>query len=136
MAVSLFNLKYSAVIVMVAALLAGLAFALAHDAFYQSLNGKPILKAQPLAGLSSSFNISDQQVYLSLGTLFAFLVKSFLGASVSTVFDQFVWKSIHGQRTKIGIIDDLLLVLKNGFTVLNLRLWRRSPISMTLALIC
>ncbi|OQD95584.1 hypothetical protein PENSOL_c019G01801 [Penicillium solitum] len=80
MAVSLFNLKYSAVIVMVAALLAGLAFALAHDAFYQSLNGKPILKAQPLAGLSSSFNISDQQVYLSLGTLFAFLVKSFLGA--------------------------------------------------------
>lgn len=136
MAVSLFNLKYSAVIVMVAALLAGLACALAHDAFYQSLNGKPILKAQPLAGLSSSLNISDQQVYLSLGTLFAFLVKSFLGASVSTVFDQFVWKSIHGQRTKIGIIDDLLLVLKNGFSVLNLRLWKRSPISMTLALIC
>lgn len=136
MAVSLFNLKYSAVIVMVAALLAGLACALAHDAFYQSLNGKPILKAQPLAGLSSSLNISDQQVYLSLGTLFAFLVKSFLGASVSTVFDQFVWKSIHGQRTKIGIIDDLLLVLKNGFTVLNLRLWKRFPTSMTLALIC
>ncbi|CAI7623563.1 unnamed protein product [Penicillium discolor] len=136
MAVSLFNLKYSAVIVMVAALLAGLACALAHDAFYQSLNGKPILKAQPLAGVGSSLNISDQQVYLSLGTLFAFLVKSFLGASVSTVFDQFVWKSIHGQRTKIGIIDDLLLVLKNGFSVLNLRLWKRSPISMTLALIC
>ncbi|KAJ5403013.1 uncharacterized protein N7487_008909 [Penicillium crustosum] len=136
MAVFPFNLKYSAVIVMVAALVAGLVFALAHDAFYQSLNGKPILKAQPLAGLTSSFNISDQQVYLSLGTLFAFLVKSFLGASVSTVFDQFVWKSIHGQRTKIGIIDDLLLVLKNGFTVLNLQLWKRSPISMTLALIC
>lgn len=136
MAVFLFNMIYSAVIVMVAGLLAGLAFALAHDAFYQSLNGKPILKAQPLAGLSSSFNISDQQVYLSLGTLFAFLVKSLLGASVSTVFDQFVWKSIHGQRTKIGIIDDLLLVLKNGFTIFNLSLWRRSPISMTLALIC
>ncbi|KAJ5494704.1 hypothetical protein N7463_010791 [Penicillium fimorum] len=134
--VFLFNLKYSAVIVMVAPLLVGLAFALVHDAFYQSLNGKPVLKAQPLAGLSSSLNISEQQIYLSLGTLFAFLVKSLLGASVSTVFDQFVWRSIHGQRTKIGIIDDLLSVLKNGFTVLNLRLWKRSPISMSLALIC
>ncbi|OQE37973.1 hypothetical protein PENCOP_c009G07293 [Penicillium coprophilum] len=133
---SLFNLKYSAVIVMVAALLAGLAFALAHDAFYQSLNGKPVLKSQPLASLNASLNISDQQIYLSLGTLFAFLVKSSLGSSVSTVFDQFVWKSIHGQRTQIGIIDDLLSVLKNGFTVLNLRLWKRSPVSMTLALIC
>ncbi|KAJ5827688.1 hypothetical protein N7447_004451 [Penicillium robsamsonii] len=107
MAVFLFNLKYSAVTVMVAALLAALAFALAHDVFYQSLNGKPVLKTQPLAGLRSSLNISDQQIYLSLGTFFAF-VKSSLGASVSTVFDQFVWKSIHDQRTRIGIIDDLL----------------------------
>lgn len=131
-----FNLKCSAVIIMVSALLVAVAFAIGHDAFYQSLNGKPVLNAQPLVMLNSSLNVSDQQVYLSLGTLFAFLVKIFLGVSVSTVFDQFVWKSIQTQRTRIGIIDDLLSVLKNGFTVLNLQLWRRSPISMTLALIC
>ncbi|KAJ5398480.1 hypothetical protein N7465_008969 [Penicillium sp. CMV-2018d] len=136
MAVFPFNLKCSAVIIMVSALLVAVAFAIGHDAFYQSLNGKPVLNAQPIALLNSSLNVSDQQVYLSLGTLFAFLVKVFLGVSVSTVFDQFVWKSIQTQRTRIGIIDDLLSVLKNGFTVLNLQLWKRSPISMTLALIC
>lgn len=122
---------------MVAALLVAVAFAIGHDAFYQSLNGKPVLNAQPIALLnSSSLDVSDQQVYLSLGTLFAFLVKIFLGVSVSTVFDQFVWKSIQTQRTRIGIIDDLLLVLKNAFIVLNPQLWKRSPISMALALIC
>ncbi|KAJ5979405.1 hypothetical protein N7501_002747 [Penicillium viridicatum] len=135
MAVFPFNLKCSAVIIMVSALLVAVAFAIGHDAFYQSLNGKPVLNAQPTL-LNSSLNVSDQQVYLSLGTLFAFLVKVFLGVSVSIVFDQFVWKSIQTQRTRIGIIDDLLSVLKNGFTVLNLQLWKRSPISMTLALIC
>ncbi|CAI7599362.1 unnamed protein product [Penicillium discolor] len=129
------NLKCSAVIIMVSAFLVAVAFAIGHDAFYQSLNGKPVLNAQSIT-LNSSLNVSDQQVYLSLGTLFAFLVKISLGVSVSTVFDQFVWKSIQTQRTRIGIIDDLLLVLKNGFTVLNLQLWKRSPISMTLALIC
>jgi hypothetical protein len=136
MAVFPFNLKCSAVIVMVVALLAAVVFALGHDAFYRSLDGKSVLNAQPLNVLSSSFNLSNQQVYISLGTFFAFIVKSFLGVSVSTVFDQLVWKSIHGQRTQIGMVDDLLSALKNGFTVLNLQLWKRFPISMTLAIIC
>ncbi|KAJ6191440.1 hypothetical protein N7519_001461 [Penicillium mononematosum] len=131
-----FNLKCSAVILMVSSLLVAVAFAVGHDTFYQSLNGKPVLNAQPLALINSSLNVSSQQVYLSVGTLFAFLVKSFLGVSVSTVFDQFVWKSIQNRRTRIGIIDDLLSLLKNGFTVLNLQLWKRFPISMALALIC
>ncbi|KAJ5498998.1 hypothetical protein N7453_008049 [Penicillium expansum] len=135
MAVFPFNLKCSAVILMVVALLAGVAFALGHDAFYQSLNGKPVVNGQPLGVLNSSLNLSDQQVYVSLGTFFAFLVKSSLGLSVSTVFDQSAWKSIQGHRTGIGTIDDLLSVLKNGFTILNLQLWKRFPISMTLAVI-
>ncbi|OQE10102.1 hypothetical protein PENFLA_c093G02106 [Penicillium flavigenum] len=136
MAMFPFNLKCSAVILMVSSLLVAVAFAIGHDTFYQSLNGKPVLNAQPLVLINSSLNVSSQQVYLSVGTLFAFLVKSFLGVSVSTVFDQFVWKSIQNRRTRIDIIDDLLSLLKNGFTVLNLQLWKRFPISMALALIC
>ncbi|PIG90082.1 hypothetical protein AARAC_001877 [Aspergillus arachidicola] len=48
----------------------------------------------------------------------------------------FAWKSIQGERTRIDIIDNLFSVLKNGFTVANLRLWGHSSISMTLAVIC
>ncbi|KAB8251721.1 hypothetical protein BDV35DRAFT_387880 [Aspergillus flavus] len=121
---------------MVASFLAAVAFAIGHGMFYQSLHGQPVLNSQPLASLKSSLHVSDQQLYISLGTFFAFLAKSSLGVSVSTTFDQFAWKSIQGERTRIDIIDDLLSVLRNGFTVANLRLWRHSPISMTLAVIC
>lgn len=136
MAVFPFNLKCSAVFLMVASFLAAVAFAIGHGMFYQSLHGQPVLNSQPLASLKSSLHVSDQQLYISLGTFFAFLAKSSLGVSVSTTFDQFAWKSIQGERTRIDIIDDLLSVLRNGFTVANLRLWRHSPISMTLAVIC
>jgi hypothetical protein len=122
MAMFPFTLKCYAVILMVSSLLVAVAFAVGHDTFYQSLNGKPVLNARPLALLNSSLIVSSQKVYLSLGTLFAFLVKSSLGVSVSTVFDRFAWKSIQNRRTRIGIIDDLLSLLKNAFTVLNLQL--------------
>ena len=121
MAMFPFTLKCYAVILMVSSLLVAVAFAVGHDTFYQSLNGKPVLNARPPL-LNSSLIVSSQKVYLSLGTLFAFLVKSSLGVSVSTVFDQFAWKSIQNRRTRIGIIDDLLSLLKNAFTVLNLQL--------------
>ncbi|CAG8043167.1 unnamed protein product [Penicillium salamii] len=130
-----FNLRCSAVILMISALLIALAFAVGHDALYQSLNRKPVLHVEPLFTINS-IQLSDQQVYVSLGTLFAFLVKSCLGVSVSTAFDQFAWKSIHGQTTKIAVIDDLFSVLKHGFTLLDPRLWRHYPLSMTLAAMC
>ncbi|CAG7922017.1 unnamed protein product [Penicillium olsonii] len=120
MAVFPFNLKFSAVLLMVTSLLVGLAFCLGHDAFYQNLNGKPVLDGHPLGFLDSSLNLSDQQVYLALGTLFAFLVKSSLGFSISTVFDQSAWRSIRARRNGFGAIDDLLSSLKNALTLFNI----------------
>ncbi|CAG7998258.1 unnamed protein product [Penicillium olsonii] len=136
MAVFPFNLKCSAVIVMVTALMAAIVFALGHDIFYRSLDGRTVMNDQPLKFWISSLNVSDQQIYISLGTLFAFSVRSFVGISVSTAFDQLAWKSINGKTTQIGVIDDLLSALKNGFTFFNLQLWKRFPISMTLGIIC
>jgi hypothetical protein len=121
---------------MVAALLVAVAFAIGHDAFYQSLDRRPVLNTGSLIPFTSSLRVSDQQMYVSIGTFFAFIVKCLLGISASTVFDQFFWKSIHGQATQIGVIDDLLSTLKNGFMTLNLALWKRYPISMTLAMVC
>lgn len=136
MAVFPFGLRCSAPIVMVAALLVAVAFAIGHDAFYQSLDRRPVLHTGSLIPFTSSLRVSDQQIYVSIGTFFAFIVKSLLGISASTVFDQFSWRSIHGQTTQIGVIDDLLSTLKNAFMALNLSLWKRYPISMTLAMIC
>jgi hypothetical protein len=121
---------------MAAALLVAVAFAIGHDTFYQSLDRRPVLNTGSLIPFTSSLRVSDQQIYVSIGTFFAFIVKSLLGISASTAFDQFSWKSIHGQTTQIGVIDDLLSTLKNAFMALNLSLWKRYPISMTLAMIC
>ncbi|CAG8081645.1 unnamed protein product [Penicillium olsonii] len=130
-----FNLRYSAVVLMVSALLIALAFAVGHDALYHSVDRKSVLHVEILFNWNS-LQLSNQQVYVALGALFAFIVRSFLGVSVSTAFEQFAWKSIHSQTTKIGIIDDLFSVLRNGLTVLDPRLWRRYPLSMTLAAMC
>ena len=121
---------------MVAALFVGLAFAVGHDALYQSLNGQPVRETGSMVSIASSLHVSDQQIYVSVGTLFAFIVKALLGYSVSRVFDQFAWHSIQGRRTQIGIIDNLLCVLANGFMALKPQLWKRYPASMIIAGVC
>ncbi|KAF7625219.1 hypothetical protein AFLA_002093 [Aspergillus flavus NRRL3357] len=69
------------------------------------------------------FNLKCSAVFL--------MISSFLAAVAFAIgYDMFYI------RTRIDIIDNLLSVLKNGFTVANLRLWRHSPISVTLAGIC
>ncbi|ODM22532.1 hypothetical protein SI65_00120 [Aspergillus cristatus] len=120
---------------MVSTLLAALASAIGHHFFYHSLNGQPVLDSDPLSSIASFYSISDQQLNVSTGTLFALLVKSLLGIAVSTVFDQFAWKAIKGRTRSIGMIDDLFSALKNGFMVLDYVLWRHYPFSMLLACI-
>ncbi|BCR91321.1 uncharacterized protein ACHE_70164A [Aspergillus chevalieri] len=129
-----FNLRSSAPILMVSSFLAALAFSIGHHAFYQRLNDKSVLNSSPFS-LTKSYHVSDQQVNVSVGTFFAFLVKALLGVAVSTVFDQFAWKSIKDHTSRIGSIDDLFSVLKNGFMILNFPLWRHYPVSMLLACI-
>ncbi|OOF95622.1 hypothetical protein ASPCADRAFT_130010 [Aspergillus carbonarius ITEM 5010] len=82
------------------------------------------------------FRASDQQINISIGTFFAFLVKALLAMTISTVFDQSTWgRLLHGPTRKIGIIDDLFSAHQNRFQTLNLRLWRNYPMSMILATI-
>ena len=120
---------------MVSTLLAALGSAIGHHFFYDNLDGEPVLDSDPLSSIASFYSISDQQFNVSIGTLFALLVKSLLGIAVSTVFDQFAWKAIKGRMRSIGIIDDLFSTLKNGFMVLDYVLWRHYPFSMLLACI-
>lgn len=89
---------------MLSTFLTALAFAIGHHAFYQSLNDSPVLNSAPFS-LTTSYDVSDQQFNVSVGTLFAFFVKALLKIAVSTVFDQFEWKSVRGRTTRIGIID-------------------------------
>ena len=125
----------SAPVVMGVELLVALAFVVGHYAFYQKLNGFLVKHSgPPCISKTLSCDSSDQQINVSIGTFFAFLVKALLGASVSTAFDQFTWRRlVSSASSRIGMIDDLFAVLKNGFFMLNYKLWWGYPASMLLA---
>ncbi|KAF7596196.1 hypothetical protein BBP40_002726 [Aspergillus hancockii] len=120
---------------MTLALVGATAFAAGHHGFYEHLSGRPTRQSWILFA-RKSLSVSDQQVNVSIGTFFAFLVKALLGVAVSVAVDQFAWKSVKGGTTNIRAIDNLFLVLGNVFMLFKLRLWRHYPMTMLLAVVC
>ncbi|OPB40219.1 hypothetical protein A0O28_0002980 [Trichoderma guizhouense] len=118
---------------MVVMLLFGAAFSIGHHFFYQSLSGKP----PPSSVYFSRFGggLTGQQVNLAVGSVFAFLVNSALGAVITTAADQALWATIRAKTLKLGTIDNLATVTTGIWSVFDFRLWRDSPIRMFLATI-
>ncbi|KAJ7503809.1 hypothetical protein B0H11DRAFT_1984326 [Mycena galericulata] len=73
----------------IGALVAGVAFALGHHAYYSSLNGKPIATTTVLDGLK----VYDQKWSNIVGTSFAFLVKFFFAISIGQAYVETLWKT-------------------------------------------
>jgi hypothetical protein len=73
---------------MTLALVSAIAFAIGHHGFYEHLSGQPTRHAWVFFS-KGRFSMSDQQVNVSIETLFAFLVKALLGVAVSVAVDQF-----------------------------------------------
>jgi hypothetical protein len=118
---------------MVIMLLFGAAFAIGHHFFYQSLSGKP----PPSAVYFSSFasGITGQQVNLAAGSVFAFLVNSALGVAITTAVDQALWTTVRTKSSTPEVIDDLAAATTGIWSFFKFRLWKKSPISMGLAII-
>lgn len=122
---------------MLAALLAGLAFALGHHFFYSKLDGHAVpLGSYKVSGYDSG--ISKQQSHFTLGTAFAFAVKACLVLAISTAYIQLFWKSLAGQLSHkpftIRSIDKAYSALSNATLLVNLPGWRRFPLLLTMAL--
>lgn len=131
------NIHWFGPVSMLAALLAGLALALGHHFFYKKLDGTEVP--------SGSYKVSDydsgisrQQSYFTLGTAFAFTVKTCLVLAVSTAYVQLFWKSLAGQLSSkpfsLRSIDKAYSALRNATLLANLPGWRRFPLLFTLAL--
>lgn len=107
---------------------AGLAFAIGHHFFCNSLTGKAPRHSYHLRGLS--YDVSAQQVNVAIGTAFAFLVNHLLRRAVETAYDQTIWRAVKKDASKISDVDALFSF--SFFTILNIRLWRRYPLLMIL----
>ncbi|KAL7906169.1 hypothetical protein GGI35DRAFT_458931 [Trichoderma velutinum] len=118
---------------MVVMLLLGVAFSIGHHFFYQSLSGKP----PPSSVYFSSFGggLTGQQVNLAVGSVFAFLVSSALGAVITTAADQALWATVRTKTLKLGTIDNLAIATTGIWSIFDFRLWKKSPIRMSLATI-
>lgn len=122
---------------MLAALITGFGFALAHHFFYERLNGSEIPSGTHAMGGYSS-GVSKQQSNTSIGTALAFAVKTCLVLAVSIAYVQVFWKALADQSSNkpftLQSIDNSYAALRNVTLLVNLSVWRRFPLLLALAL--
>src|ERR1700761_4792656 len=107
------HIHWRAPAIMIASLLLGLAFAVAHDRFYQSFDHKPV---------GSGF---QQKVIVSAGTAFAFVVKMFFTIAAGTVFAQQLWLSLRNRPESLNDMDSVFDVLNNVLYLGKVTLWAK-----------
>ena len=112
-----FNTRFSAPVTVASSFICGVALAIGHHCFYQNLQGQRVPETSNFLSQITPYDVSDQQFNVSVGTVFAFLVKALLGVAVSTVFNQLAWIAVKTRTPKITVIDDLFSVMSNGFLV-------------------
>ncbi|KAI5366053.1 hypothetical protein Slin14017_G036930 [Septoria linicola] len=121
---------------MVASLLTGIAFAIAHHFFYQSLDQTTAPTTDDYYSVAGS-HMAKQQFNTAVGTAFAFLVKASLVFAVSSAYFQ---TALHvakrgRQVLTIGNMDVLLSALGNAISLGNAKFWWRQPMLFLIALI-
>ncbi|EHK48781.1 hypothetical protein TRIATDRAFT_93783 [Trichoderma atroviride IMI 206040] len=118
---------------MVIMLLSGTAFIIGHHFFYQSLSGKPPPNVVYFSGFAGG--LSGQQVNLAAGLAFAFFASSALGVLITTAANQALWVAVRTKPSKLEVIDNLATATTNIWNMFDFRLWKSSPIRMTLVTI-
>ncbi|KAL2689019.1 hypothetical protein Neosp_003070 [[Neocosmospora] mangrovei] len=119
---------------MLAALLSGVALAIGHDLFYNSLAGTP---TPSVVYKIASSEVSRQQVNLALGTLLAFLVKASLVSAVSLAYLQAALRAAQSDDKPLTLanMDVLMSALRNGLSLASFGTWWKRPFLFLIALI-
>ncbi len=114
------------------ALLAGVLFAVGHHLFYASLRGQPVHNddLKVLGG-----NISRQQINITAGTIFAFLVNFCLGTALTTAYAQVFWKALLRQRATLETWDAAFSATSNIFFIGKVWVWWHFPLLGAFAII-
>ena len=108
--------------VIILAFVAGLAFALGHHAFYDSLDEQPV-----------DGHLFTQQINLAVGQAFAFLVRASLVISIGASYWQVFWgTALHGSLA-VSQVDALAGMLGSILDLLNFKASATRPILLALA---
>jgi hypothetical protein len=120
---------------MLLAFSAGIALAVGHHFFYQSLAGTPATAASyDVFG----FETSKQQLSIALGTSFALGAKTCFMIAASTVYVQAFWREASKSGAKqmtLAQIDAAYGVLSNLTGLFAISVWARHPILLFIAIV-
>jgi hypothetical protein len=113
-----------------AALLAGVAFALGHHAFYTHLAGQATPSGYHAIMESQ---ISKQQLNIAAGNAFSFLVKSMLAIAVASSYVQLFWRVMtHSKKQTLLVdVDTAFSLQQNILTLFRASTWRKQYIVLT-----
>jgi hypothetical protein len=102
-------------------LLLGIAVALAHHFYYNSLKGRPVTE-------------TTQEWAVRIGTGLAVISKAFLVASAAIAYQQHYWSVLRSRSITVGGIDDIMGLLSNPACFFNWDLIRNAWSSVVIAL--
>ncbi|KAF2138914.1 uncharacterized protein K452DRAFT_275818 [Aplosporella prunicola CBS 121167] len=108
--------------IMVSLLIAGIAFAVGHHFFYQSLDDTLVTSS------------SQQKWTIRIGTGMAFLVKATLAAAVGVAFTQYLWMIARRKAMAVGSLDSMFSLTSNPLSFANLEVLFKAKLLVLLAL--
>jgi hypothetical protein len=110
---------------MVSLLVAGIALAVGHHAYYQSLAGTKVL---PIDDTTSAWNTARQEWKIRFGTAFAFLAKTCLATSVAIAYTQHIWATCRKKAYSVSGLDAMFSATSDIFAITNRDLASRAKI--------
>lgn len=124
----------SAPIILIFSTLFGVAFAVGHHVFYNTLDEHDTPNSQYNV-IGTRYSISGQQINVSAGTVLAFLTNYWLSFAVSTAFQQVAWRKLRQQSNNLDTIDHFLEILDNGLLCFLPSVWRRFTYGMLIGIV-
>lgn len=104
--------------------IAGLALALGHHCFYNSLAGQPVIDDEYY-----------QQLNKGVGTTFAYLMRAALVITIGSTYWQIFWDALHRKTLTISTIDSPAGVLGALQDLINPTIFKASPLLIALAVL-
>jgi hypothetical protein len=128
------GLHWTAPTTMVVCLVFGTLMALGHHLFYRSLVGQP---ASTIAADMLGFSISNQQVNLAIGSIFALLSKTGCLVAISVAFSQGFWHAALHNRKRLTLshLDSMFYAFDSILTFTQVGLWVKHPVLFLMLII-
>ena len=126
------QIHWQAPATVVLALGAGALFAVGHHLFYSSLQGQAVRNQD--VDLLGTY-VSSQQINITAGNVFAFLVNFSLGTALATAYTQLVFKNLMHRKATLGTWDAAYGGLGNVFYLVKVWIWWQFPLMCGLVIL-